>query len=169
MLIKCDYCGKEFERPTNRVNEFIKNGWKQYCSDECRSLSKKIKCTCAHCGKELWKTPSEIKRSKTGNVFCNRSCAASFNNSKFRTGKNNPNYKEGEGTRYTTIAYRTYALICTICGCNDPQMLEVHHIDRDRTNNAPDNLIVLCANHHTKLHRGGLEITEEIKSNRQFK
>ena len=48
---------------------------------------KKIKCTCAHCGKELWKTPSEIKRSKTGNVFCNRSCAASFNNSKFRTGK----------------------------------------------------------------------------------
>ena len=24
MLIKCDYCGKEFERPTNRVNESIK-------------------------------------------------------------------------------------------------------------------------------------------------
>ena len=52
---------------------------------------------------------------------------------------------------------------------NSKNLIEVHHIDRDRTNNAPDNLIVLCANHHTKLHRGGLEITEEIKSNRQFK
>lgn len=85
MLTKCDICGKEFERETRRVHESIKNGWKQYCSDECRSNGKKIKCKCAHCGKEIYKTPSEIARSKTGNVFCNKSCAASFNNSNYRT------------------------------------------------------------------------------------
>jgi hypothetical protein len=32
MIIKCDYCGKEFDKPTNKVNESLKKGWKMYCS-----------------------------------------------------------------------------------------------------------------------------------------
>lgn len=46
MLIKCDYCGKEFEKPTNKVNESRKKNWKLYCSSECRTAAKnkKIKC-----------------------------------------------------------------------------------------------------------------------------
>jgi predicted restriction endonuclease len=35
---------------------------------------------CAACGSPLCKMESELKKSKTGNVFCNRSCAATFNN-----------------------------------------------------------------------------------------
>ena len=34
--------------------------------------------TCAHCGKPVNKKPD--KRSKTGNIFCNSACAASYNN-----------------------------------------------------------------------------------------
>ena len=34
-------------------------------------------------------------------------------------------------------------------------------------NNETDNLIILCANHHAKVHRGGLEITQEIKDKRE--
>ena len=34
--------------------------------------------------------------------------------------------------------------------------------------NDPDNLIILRANHHTKVHKGKLDITQEIKNNRVF-
>lgn len=30
--------------------------------------------------------------------------------------------------------------------------LEVHHIDEDRTNNEPDNLMTLCSNCHREMH-----------------
>lgn len=46
-------------------------------------------------------------------------------------------------------------------------MLDVHHIDCDRENNNCDNLIILCANHHAKVHRGNLFITDEIKQQRK--
>ena len=41
---------------------------------------------------------------------------------------------------------------CAICGSRDNQALTIHHIDRDRTNNAYDNQIVLCHNCHTRYH-----------------
>ena len=170
MIVKCDFCGKEFNKPTNKVNESRKNGWNLYCSADCRNKAKKIKCLCANCGKELWKTPSEIARSKTGNVFCNKSCACSYNNSHFRLKENNPNWKGGKvGSKaYTIIAYRTYKKACAVCGNEDVDVLEVHHIDCDHFNNDPDNLIILCANHHAKVHRDNLEITDAIKQQRKF-
>lgn len=35
MIIECDYCQKEFDRPINKIKESTKNNWKQYCCDEC--------------------------------------------------------------------------------------------------------------------------------------
>lgn len=170
MIIKCDYCGKEFDKPVQQVNQSRKRGYKMYCSPECRHNSRKIHCFCANCGKELWKTLSEIKESKTGNVFCNKSCACSYNNSHFRTKENNPNWKGGRVGANTHIinARRNYKAKCAICGCDDLDMLEVHHIDHNHENNEIDNLIFLCANHHAKVHRGKMEITEEIKNKREF-
>lgn len=171
MEVKCSVCGKIIDRPVRQVNESNKKGWKIYCSNECRSIAKKIKCTCAYCGKEILKTPSEIKRSKYGNVFCNKSCACSYNNSHFRTKENNPNWKGGRlgSNTYLTYAYRAYQPSCAVCGIEDKDVLQVHHIDLNHDNNDIDNLIFLCANCHSKVHRGGLEITEDIKKNRKKK
>lgn len=170
MNINCDYCGKEFEKPTNKVNESIKHGWKQFCSSECHRnyKTKKIKCTCANCGKELYKAPYQIKNSKSGNVFCNKSCACSYNNSHFRTGENNPNFKDGvyKGSHYATIAYREYLWKCACCNNEDPDVIQVHHIDGNHFNNSIDNLIPICANCHCKIHKGSLILTEEHKNNR---
>lgn len=173
MIIKCDFCGKEFERDERYFKFSVKNGYKQYCSSECvkQSKTKKIKCTCANCGKEILKTPCEIKKSKTGNVFCNKSCACSYNNSHYRTGENNPNWKGGQdGSKtYTRIARRFYVKECTICGEKDEDIIEVHHIDFNHSNNNLDNPIMLCPNCHMRIHRGKLIITDEIKQKRKFK
>jgi hypothetical protein len=42
---------------------------------------------------------------------------------------------------------------CVVCG--EPGA-EVHHIDRDRANNRPENLISLCRTHHRRAHNGRL-------------
>jgi hypothetical protein len=51
---------------------------------------------------------------------------------------------------------------CERCGFapTDPRQLHVHHRDRDRTNNAPENLETLCANCHALEHVGDRVATE---------
>lgn len=130
MLVKCEYCGKEFEKELRRVNESISRGWKHYCSKECRLQAKtvKIKCKCAQCGIEIEKLPSEIKNSKYGNVFCSKNCACSYNNSHFRTNENNPNWKGEECNSYRELAFRLQEHKCAVCGFDIEAALQVHHI-----------------------------------------
>ena len=172
MIINCEYCKKEFDKPINKINEAKKLNRKLYCSIGCSNKDriKKIKCECTNCGKEILKLPSEIKKSKTGNVFCSQSCSTSFNNSNFRKGENNPNWKGGvySNSHYQKVAYRNYIHKCSVCGFSEFSALQVHHIDKDRTNDSLENLIILCANHHNMVHYGTLEITKEIKNNREF-
>lgn len=40
---------------------------------------------------------------------------------------------------------------CAVCGAHGH--LHVHHIDRDPTNDVPDNLITLCETCHARAHR----------------
>src|SRR6266511_716487 len=55
--------------------------------------------------------------------------------------------------------------VCERCGFEPSHLcqLEVHHVDRDRTNNTPANLETLCANCHTLLHRGARDATARGK------
>lgn len=80
--------------------------------------------------------------------FCSNSCAASFNNTAKKIGFSAWRKKHG------IIAQKTYSDVClehwepkcAICGWD--LCIEVHHIDRNRMNNEPQNLIPLCPNHH---------------------
>lgn len=110
-----------------------------------------MKVTCKNCGKEFNKNPAEIKKSKTGNVYCSRSCSNSMNNRLFKTGKLSPNYKNGNSS-YRQIMLRTCENECKDCGNQDVRVLEVHHIDGNRKNNEIDNLVILCANCHKIRH-----------------
>jgi len=62
---------------------------------------------------------------------------------------------------YRKIAFGAYGTLCAHCGFGIPAVLEVAHIDCNRENNDPKNLIVLCPNCH-KMHDLDLISTETI-------
>lgn len=110
-----------------------------------------MKLKCNKCNIEVVRTLSQFKKSKTGNVYCSRSCANGTNNSLFRLWENNPNFINGNTT------YRQYKLkfsnkCCEICNISDVRVLQVHHIDKNRKNNKLENLMLLCANCHLITH-----------------
>lgn len=147
--VQCSVCNKEYEIELKRYNAKIKENSAFYCSDECKSHKNSVLCKCANCGKEIWRTKSQLARSKTGNVFCSRSCANSLNNKIFKSGNNHPSFK---GTDYRKLAFNTYPHCCAVCGYDeDIRLLEVHHIDENHNNNNVENLILLCPLCHRKI------------------
>lgn len=147
--VNCVICNKEFEIELKRYNAKLKENSQFYCSADCRSHKNSELCICATCGKEIWKTKSEIKRSKSGRVYCSRHCATISNNTLYKSGENHPSYK---GTDYRQKALQHYDLKCICCGYDeDTRILEVHHIDENHKNNDLSNLCILCPNCHRKI------------------
>lgn len=157
MLVICTGCNQEYNCPTRKFNFAVKNGRNLYCSNNCYHNHKKklhsILTECKNCGKEIWKQNSAVSNSKTGNLYCSRSCAASTNNTLFKKWKNHPSYKNGIGGYRGLMFSSVDNPKCEECGYNNILALEVHHKDRDRTNNELDNLQILCCNCHTIKHK----------------
>lgn len=109
-----------------------------------------MKINCTNCGKEVNKAPAQVKKSKTGNLYCSRSCSNTVNNSLFKSGEKHPNYKTGKSTYRNIIKENS---ICERCGFSDKRALEVHHKDKNRHNNKKNNLEILCANCHMIEHK----------------
>ena len=150
----CANCHKSFEIKVKTYNQRKKTGQERFfCSVACVSKSNvtSIKTACARCGKEILARPSRIKKSKTGNVFCSRSCAISEHNKDGRARKN------GSQT-YRKDAINHYGARCEICHYSVLKVLEVHHIDGNRTNNELNNLIVVCPTHHKEIALGIIKV-----------
>jgi hypothetical protein len=88
---ECKHCKKPFFRTKHTIQRFMNvnhhtNG--DYCSKQCQGIASKkgIKTNCINCNKEIFKLPKDIKKSKSKNLFCSRSCSASYNNSNKTTG-----------------------------------------------------------------------------------
>lgn len=79
-------------------------------------------------------------------------CSYSCSNTFFRSGKNHPNWKDS-GTDYRKTALASYPHRCNRCGYDKyVEVLTVHHINRNRTDNSLENLEVLCWNCHEEEH-----------------
>lgn len=91
LLCECYICKKTFCKTKKQINELLKgrtNYCAKYCSKKCQSkgnVTKKI-LNCVQCNKEFEKFPAEIKKSISGNNFCSRSCATTYNNTHKTTG-----------------------------------------------------------------------------------
>lgn len=67
-------------------------------------------------------------------------------------GKNNHMWKGGKAI-YKKIYTEAYPeRFCRICGCNNKELLVIHHLDRDRNNSNLDNLVELCKSCHKLIH-----------------
>jgi hypothetical protein len=83
---------------------------------------------------------------------------------RFQPGENNPKWRGGRTVtkdgyvRYTAGDFRNRyehrVIMEFVIGCPIPRGFEVHHIDRDRSHNCPENLMLLAAPIHEALHAG---------------
>lgn len=147
ITVQCFTCKKKFNIDSKKYAYNIRHNCHFYCSSECQYENKKtgeiVKCKA--CGKEIYRRKSDMKKNISGNFFCSKSCAASFNNA---------SSPKRQVTNYRIKAFRTYPHRCEICGFfEDEKLLEVHHIDENRKNNDIENLIILCPICHAKITR----------------
>lgn len=98
-----------------------------------------------------------FKTQKRGDRREKKTCSYSCSNTFFRSGKDNPNWKE-VSTQYRTKCFEYHKKECVIC--KEEKIVEVHHIDEDRNNNDILNLVPLCPTHHKYWHS---EYKQEIE------
>ena len=145
MIVECTNCGIGFNK---KPSEMAKSG-NNFCTRKCMGefSSKKIVVECGVCHKEIERTPRDIALATTGSCYCSRSCTAVASNY-----PESKQYKGGVST-YRVRALKEYGEVCNRCGYVDvPKILQVHHINHDRSNNKLENLEVLCPNCHAIEH-----------------
>lgn len=57
---------------------------------------------------------------------------------------------------------------CSMSRCGAGAALEIHHIDEDPSNNDPENLLVLCPNHHAQATQGKIDRLACIQIKKQL-
>jgi hypothetical protein len=153
--LKCKICSTEFYvKPSH-----LKLGHGKYCSIKCRAEGQKNgkKVICDVCGKDVWRTPKDFGRSKSGKFFCSKSCQTKWRN-EFYSGEKHYLWRGGE------FVYRNLMLKsgnfpkCKLCGIDDIRILVVHHRDKNRKNQKLENLVWLCMNCHHLVHNHSGEI-----------
>lgn len=86
-------------------------------------------------------------RKRNGIIKQNVTCSYSCSNKHFRSGEQNGNWKQES---YRSTCFLHHKKECVIC--NENYIVEVHHLDGNKNNNHPSNLIPLCPTHHRYWH-----------------
>lgn len=147
----CETC----QQPFQSEHRYQKRGHGRFCSISCsskRKHNKEANVTCAYCDKAFYKNESKKQKSKSGLFFCCRE----HKDAAQRIGGIKkimpPHYGTGIPD-YRKIAFEHHQAYCNRCNYSKYEsVLQVHHKDRDRTNNKLENLEVLCPTCHTEEH-----------------
>ena len=86
--------------------------------------------------KECLRCMQPIKNFRE-NLTCSKNCS-------------NKLWPRTEPTSYRTICFKSHDKKCCICG--EKNIVEVHHMDENTSNNTPINLIPICPTHHQYWH-----------------
>jgi hypothetical protein len=154
----CQVCAKEFQA---KLSEH-KRGNSKTCSKKCGAvLSSRVRtkikipnATCAFCKIEFYMRPSSKKNSKSGIFFCCRTHKDMAQRLGGIPEIQPAHYGTGNGiSTYRDLAFSHYDARCNQCGYQKfKEVLDVHHIDNDRSNNNIENLEILCPTCHRERH-----------------
>lgn len=135
--ITCVRCSKEFQVPPHRA------GTAKYCSVVCKDgRSQDNWIPCEVCGTVYYRPRSRLGETKCCSIACRGILQ--------RT--NQPPPTDIPGVK-KWLKRRNMIVECEDCGYNDrPEILVVHHRDRNRINNNLFNLAILCPNCHAIEH-----------------
>lgn len=148
----CPVCNKEFKALLKEHNR----GNANFCSISCSSRRRKKvhedNVSCALCNKSFYIIPSKLQNSKSGLYFCCRE----HKDQAQRIGgikEIQPTHYNNGIHNYRAIAFRCLPNECCRCGYKKhPQVLHIHHIDKNRSNNVIENLQIMCPLCHEELH-----------------
>ncbi len=148
-LVTCKQCEKKFNAKPSRVKASIDI----YCSRICKVASSKKGKTvkCSTCDKVVYKSLKALNGSKSGKLFCSRSCQTKWRNVEFSQEKH-ANWKGGAYAYRSLLSRQDLPKECKLCKTADKRILAVHHIDKNHSNNAIENLVWLCHNCHHLVH-----------------
>ena len=150
----CQYCSANFEVENRDFNR----GRGKFCSKTCCGASKKgsrkvePNTICSFCQKPYHVMASKLQ-TKSGLHFCSRSCKDLAQRIENNFTSLQPAHYGSGITSYREQAFRTLPLLCARCGYDKiPEILEVHHRNRDRTDNSISNLEIICPTCHETHH-----------------
>jgi len=148
--VQCQICHRYFYAKPRH----LRIGWGKCCSIKCRAKAQfnGQQLRCEYCSKDIYRTPSEIKKSVSGKLFCSRKCHCTWENMHNRTANRSPHWTGGEHVYRLILRRSNRKVICQRCGLIDERVLEVHHKDGNRRNNDLNNLVWLCRNCHCLVH-----------------
>ena len=143
---RCSVCSRLYTRQKRQLNQW------DTCSIQCTNVAKgnAILYSCDHCENLFFKSKSKVNASKSGKLFCCRTCKDAAQSYMLEI---QPDHY-GSGSDYRKKAFKQYAPVCARCDYSNTDALEVHHKDKNRENNSIENLEILCANCHTLTHKG---------------
>jgi len=162
--IICGLCSKTFPRKPSQ----IKRCKKSFCSRECKYKARKKGqyVDCFICKKRIYKQQKDLLESQSKKYFCSRSCSNKWHGSEF-IGAKHPNWIDGRFVYKNILLKTKIANECFFCSNKNTQVLVAHHIDQNRKNNKPKNLIWLCRNCHHLVHNYkdvSLKFLDKLKS-----
>lgn len=130
----------------------LAKGRGKFCSLACYN-HREPNVFCDLCGKHFYRSPSNQRMSKSGLQFCCRNHKDQAQQIARGFSQMHPSHYGNCHTKYRSVAFRNYPPICNHCGWDEyPDVLIVHHLDRDRSNNNPENLEILCSRCHDIEH-----------------
>jgi hypothetical protein len=148
----CSECGATKHVPQSRLRA------RRFCSSKCRDAAKRkqVHVSCAGCANAFTRQPSKLVKSKSGLHFCSRLCKEKAQRLGGLGAIQPGHYGHGSSiSTYRERALRDLPKQCLRCGYgSDVRMLDVDHVDGDRSNNGIQNLQILCVWCHALKTRG---------------